>query len=150
MSGEDFLVGHKRYCSNLQSKPCVAQEIQAFTRTAIVQTHQSSLTCCYDVLLSSSCVAKDCCLDAKMNISLKLPKGYWFSNSWIRDVVSQPRSACTNKMFEQTSSPSADFVFLMFHTLLIFDRCFGSGTDRSSQSHRGKASAQKCRYHHQQ
>ena len=66
----------------------------------------------------------------------------------IRDVVSQPRNAYTNKMFEQTSSPSADFVFLMFHTLRIFDCCFGLGTDRSSPSHRGKA--QEGRYHHQQ
>ena len=68
-------------CSNLQAKPCVAPRNPGFHQNGHCTDTPELSHRCYDVLLSSSCVAKDCCLDAKMCISLKLPKGYWFSNS---------------------------------------------------------------------
>ena len=52
----------------------------------------------------------------------------------ISNNASWARGATTKRMhkqnvwgFEHTSSPSADFVFLMFHTMRVFALCLGSG-----------------------
>ena len=92
VGGKTFLLHTNVTCSYLLAKPCVTQGIQTFTRTAIVQTHYNSRTGCFDVILNA---AEDYCF----------LRATGFPIPWIQDVVSQPRSACTNKMFEQTSSP---------------------------------------------
>ena len=106
-------------CSAKKSRLSPERPLYRHTRALSPAAMMSSLAAA--VLLKTAAWMRKCAsvLSSLRATGFPIPR--------IRDVVSQPRSACTNKMFEQTSSPSADFVFLMFHTLRIFDRCFGSG-----------------------
>ena len=106
-------------CSAKKSRLSPERPLYRHTRALSPAAMMSSLAAA--VLLKTAAWTRKCAsvLSSLRATGFPIPR--------IRDVVSQPRSACTNKMFEQTSSPSADFVFLMFHTLRIFDRCFGSG-----------------------